>query len=128
MNWFDATETSVGEQTTIGSLKGTDDSTKLAGMFKQGANAANIPGTNDVVVGPDYFTNDTQTQQIGIAAHEALHAYLRLNDPDLATWLHQYGGFQSTGGDSGQMTDWIVGTKDHMSTSGGGCNNAGNPQ
>ena len=50
-----------GNQNTIGSL------------FSGGADAATIPGTNVVILGPDYYTNETQTQQVAVMIHEALH-------------------------------------------------------
>jgi hypothetical protein len=74
--------------------------------------------------------DSSETEQIAIAVHEALHIMtyswgepFRSNpDGALAGWLHNF-GFNVSGPDwsSHEITDWIVGTADHMSTVGGGC-------
>ncbi len=79
--------------------------------------AQTIPGTNTVVLGPDYFTNETQTQQIAVMIHEALHVALGFDDSQLAGWLENFGFTPSS--NSGQITNWIVGTANQMDTNGG---------
>ena len=74
-----------------------------------------------MAVGSNYFTDNTQTEQIAIAVHEALHVALGFNDAQLAGWLINFGFRPSATFSSHEITDWIVGTKDHMSTVGGGC-------
>jgi hypothetical protein len=114
----------------VGNYAGNGDGRSLS-TFLNGADAAVILGTNWVVLGPDYYTNLTQTQQVALAIHEALHieAYswggAFQSDPDgaLKNWLTDVGGFTASPvqGMTGDITDWIVGTADQMSTSGGGC-------
>ena len=121
ITWLDDTDPSVANS-SIGSYGGTNTSTNpISSLFQTGADAVTLPGTTDVAIGPSYFTNETQTQQIAIAIHEALHVALGQDDNGLYSTLSQFGFTQ--GSNSGQITDWIVGTSDHMSTRGGGCKN-----
>jgi RHS repeat-associated protein len=123
ITWLNDNDPSVANS-TIASYGGTNTSTDpISSLFQGGADAYALPGTTDVVVGPDYFTNETQTQQIAIAIHEALHVALGQNDVQLYNTLSQFGFDYNPNVGSGQITDWIVGTKDQMSTTGGGCQN-----
>ena len=54
--------------------------------------------------------------------HEALHVLLDYNDTQLAGWLENFGFTPSGTFNSGEITNWIVGTKNQMDTN-GGCNN-----
>jgi hypothetical protein len=93
-----------------------------------GAYAKVIPGTSIVAVGADYYTDLTQTQQIGVAMHEALHIFLDVGDSGLAQWLGKF-GFTYSGDiniNSQQMTEWIVGTPNQRDIN-GGCQNPKTP-
>ena len=128
MTWLDVRNPSIGSA-TVDSYTQNGDPTKLSDLFGSGTDAVALRGTSYVAVGPDYFTNETQTQQIAIAIHEALHIHMRFNDPDLAGWLGNFGFNPPTGYNvSGAITDWIVGTKDLMSTIGGGCKHPSIPR
>jgi hypothetical protein len=107
---------------TIGSYNGTNNTQTVGSQFGSGTDAVTIPSSTYVAVGSGYFTNETQTQQIAIAIHETLHVALGLGDGDLEQALQQF-GFPQSVPNSGYITDWIVGTKDQMSTTGGGCKN-----
>jgi len=122
ITWLDARNSSVGA-TTVDSYAHNGDTRTLSQLFTYGASAVVLPGTTYVVVGSNYFTDNTQTQQIAIAIHEALHITLKLDDGELAGWLVNFGFKPSTTFTSSEITDWIVGTADHMSTEGGGCKN-----
>lgn len=74
-----------------------------------------------VVLGANYFTDNTQTEQVAIAVHEALHMALGFDDGQLAGWLTNFAFKPSSNFSSHEITDWIVGTAGHMSTTGGGC-------
>jgi RHS repeat-associated protein len=121
ITWLDSRAPSVGDA-TVDSYAHNGDTTTLSQLVAAGDSAVTIPGTQIVVLGANYFTDNTQTEQIGIAVHEALHIALGFNDAELAGWLENF-GFKPSGPDwnSHEMTDWIVGTADHMSTTGGGC-------
>jgi len=129
ITWLDARDPSVAAR-TIDSYTHNGNTETLAEAFAGGASAITLEGSNYVAVGVNYFTDETQTQQIAIAIHEALHIVTYgwggdfVTNPDgaLMGWLENF-GFKPTSGYSGDMTDWIVGTADHMSTSGGGCKN-----
>ena len=126
IHWLDATNSSIAN-TTIGSYEGTGDTTTLGQYFAgatgvYGATAATLPGTNYVAVGPDYFTSLTQTQQIAVAIHEALHIQTGLNDSQLMNLLNTLGAGLNASGDSSQITSWILGSKSNPSTTTtGGC-------
>lgn len=94
----------------------------LLSSFLGSASAQTILGTNYVVIGQNYFTDNTQTEQVAIAIHEALHMTLGFDDTRLKQWLMNF-GFNPTERGSHDITDWIVGTAGHMSTDGGGCKN-----
>jgi RHS repeat-associated protein len=121
IQWLDSRDPSAGR--TVDSYAHNGDKRTLADVVAGGDSAVTIPGTTIVILGANYFTDNTQTEQIGIAVHEALHIALGFNDNDLAGWLTNFGFRPSAPFDSHQITDWIVGTADHMSTSGGGCKN-----
>ena len=118
---------------SIDSYAHNGDTRPISALVAGGESAATIPGTNYVVVGPDYYTDNTQTEQIAIAVHDALHImtyswgapFQNGGDAALAGWLANF-GFDNSHFDpanSHQITDWIVGTADHTSTAGGGCKN-----
>ena len=111
---------------------GNGDQTKMGDLFIGTGNVAvTIPGSNFVALGPDYFADQTQTEQIAIAIHEALHImFPTLGDTGLAITLEQF-GFKpsvdptSQSFNSQEITDWIVGSANHSDTTSGGCKNPG---
>jgi hypothetical protein len=44
-----------------------------------------------VVLGTDWYSDLTQTQQIANTIHEALHVQLGFGDDDLEDWLAKFG-------------------------------------
>ena len=104
---------------SINQVAHNGDLSPIGSLFTGGADAATIPGTHTVILGPDYFTNETQTQQIAVMIHEALHVALGFNDSQLAGWLQNFGFTPSSPFVSGQITNWIVGTANQMDTNGG---------
>jgi len=104
---------------SINQVAHNGDLSPIGSLFTGGADAATIPGTHTVILGPDYFTNETQTQQIAVMIHEALHVALEFNDSQLTGWLQNFGFTPSSPFVSGQITNWIVGTANQMDTNGG---------
>jgi len=127
MKFLDTRNQGIANQ-SVGTYAKSGDTTHLSD-FVGSASAQVILGTNWVVLGQDYFTDNTQTEQIGIAVHEALHLltyswgepFKSGGDDALAGWLENFGFQPSNDFSSHEITDWIVGTADHMSTNGGGC-------
>jgi RHS repeat-associated protein len=126
MMWLDARSPQIATR-TVASYAGNSDMRKIGDLFKFGASAFTLPGTNYIAIGPNYFTDNTQTQQVASAIHEGLHiatgSWLGWEDPDadLASWLMNFGFSPSPTFSSYEITAWIVGTKDLMSIVGGGC-------
>jgi RHS repeat-associated protein len=121
IQWLDSRDPGLGSR-TVDSFAHNGDTRRLSDVVAGGDSAVTIPGTQIVILGSNYFTDNTQTEQIAIAVHEALHMALGFDDGQLAGWLGNF-GFKTSGPNwsSHEITDWIVGTADHMSTSGGGC-------
>ena len=127
MRFLDTRSSGIAAR-TVDSYTHDGDSTRLGDLFSTGEGnvAVALVGSHFVALGPDYFADQTQTEQIAIAIHEALHMTFQApsgQDPDayLGGLLSQF-GFSATK-DSQSITDWIVGSKDHMSTTSGGCTN-----
>ena len=132
MTFLDTRDSAIGAR-VVDSYAHDGDMTTLASLFTnvEGNVAVTLSGTHYVALGADYFTDETQTQQIGIAIHEALHmTFPTLSDAGLAATLMQFGFKPSVDPSSSrfnsqEITDWIVGSADHMSTASGGCRNPG---
>jgi len=122
--WLDTRNPAIAS-TTVDSYSHNGDTTQLGQLFMngQGNVAVRLLGTADVALGADYFTDETQTEQIAIAIHEALHIATGLGDSALMQALSAF-GYKPTG-NSQSITDWIVGSADLMSTTSGGCTNPG---
>jgi RHS repeat-associated protein len=123
IQWLDSRSPDLANR-TVNEFAHNGDTRKLSQVVAGGDSAVTIPGTHIVVLGANYFTDNTQTEQIAIAVHEALHMALGFDDGQLAGWLGNF-GFKVSGKNwsSHEITDWIVGTADHMSTKSGGCKN-----
>jgi hypothetical protein len=130
MNWVNLTTPGVADLPLSTYLPGGIGT--LGSYFPSGANAVTIPGTNTVLVGSDYYTTQTQTQQIAIAIHEALHIYLNSNpsllgqfpsDGAIMGLLNQdFGAGLNINGPTSQISNWILGSNTNMSsTTTGGC-------
>jgi hypothetical protein len=61
-----------------------------------------------VVLGQNWFRNNTQTQQVASTIHEALHIQMRMGDVDLKGWLATNFGFKGASFGTGDITDWIA--------------------
>ncbi len=122
IRWLDVRQPQIASR-TWDSYAHDGNQITLGEAFTGGASAITIMGTQYVAVGPNYFTDNTQTQQIAIAVHEALHITMNMDDTELGGWLMNFGFKPSSSFSSHEITNWIVGTKDHMSTIGGGCKN-----
>ena len=120
IRWLDARESNIAD-TTVDSYSHSGDMHKLGDYLSGSASAVALMGSSYVALGRMYFSNETQTQQIAGAIHEALHLHLGMDDGQLAGWLSKFGFRPSDTFTSGEISDWIVGTKDQMSTVGGGC-------
>jgi hypothetical protein len=126
MKWLNLGDPGIGA-TPVDVYSHDGDTRPISALFANGDNAVVLPGTNVVVVSPNYYSDLTQTEQVAVAVHEALHivtySWGYTTDIDLGEWLMNFGFSPSKRFSSGEITDWIVGTSDHMSTTGGGCKN-----
>jgi RHS repeat-associated protein len=124
MAWLD-TRNGAYANMAINAYTNDGNTATLGSLFTswQGNVAVTLTGTHYVALGLDYFTDETQTEQIAVAIHEALHMATGLGDFDLKQALSAFGYTPTK--DSQSITDWIVGSADHMSTNSGGCTNPG---
>ena len=107
INWHDTRNSRVGSR-TVHSVVGNGDQTTL----KQAVGASNAVVLGDftpnVALGVNYFTDNTQTQQIAVTIHEALHVQMKMGDSELMGWLSDF-GFRPGGNGTADITDWVSG-------------------
>jgi hypothetical protein len=103
--WYD-TRGSDGKR-TVGSVVGNGDPTTLKESV--GSSNAVVLGdfTRNVALGSNYFQDNTQTQQIATAIHEALHIQMRMDDSTLKGWLSNF-GFEPSSIGTAEISDWIA--------------------
>jgi hypothetical protein len=89
ITWLDTRYSTVGGQ-TVGAHDRSRDARTLK-QFVGDAYARVITGTRRVVLGTDWYSDLTQTQQIANTIHEALHVQLGFGDDDLEDWLAKFG-------------------------------------
>ena len=112
--------------TNVNFYTGSGDMRTLAQVLANGDNAVTLPGSNVVALSGNYFSDLTQTEQVGAAIHEALHmTFPSQSEVQLAGVLMNFGFQPSSKFTSGEITDWIVGSPNHAATTGGGCKNPG---
>lgn len=104
--WWD-TRGSDGNR-TVNSIVHNGDNCTLRQVV--GSAEATVLGnfSPNVALGNDYFQNNTQTQQIATAVHEALHIQMKMGDGELKGWLSNF-GFKAEQYGTGDITDWISG-------------------
>jgi len=105
ITWFDTRNSTVANR-TVGSVVGNGDPTKLISAVGP-ANAVVLGDfSRNVALGVNYFSDLTQTEQIALMIHEALHVQMKMYDPDLKGLLKNF-GFEPQAYGSGDITNWI---------------------
>ena len=107
--WWDTRKSDVGSR-TVDSIAHNGDPTSLR-AFVGSANAMVVRSTRNVVLGINWYTDLTQTDQIATTIHESLHILLDIGDADLRGWLLEANTtFVATDKyGSGDITGWIAG-------------------
>ena len=105
MLFWDTRDPNLGSRTVDSVVHNGDRTTSLK-TFVDPDDADVLNFTKNVVLGINFFSDLTQTQQIAAMIHEALHIDLKVGDGDLELDLAG-SGFRSTSGASGDITDWI---------------------
>jgi len=92
---------------TVNEVVNNGDTRTLRGVV--GSSSAVVLGdfSPNVALGINYFQDNTQTTQIAVAVHEALHIQLRMGDAELKGWLSNF-GFKASDYGTGDITDWIA--------------------
>ena len=91
---------------TVYSVIHSGSTTVTLQQYVGDADADTLSGTNNVILGINFFTDLTQTQQIAAAIHEALHVELDIGDATLKQDLAAFGFVPQPQG-TGDITDWI---------------------
>jgi len=117
IQWHDGRDEFIRNSTIDSLVHNGDPSLVVSQLY--GRDAVTFRGTLHVVVGPNFFTDNTQTEQIAITIHEALHVLTKMDDADLAGWLVNFGFKPSKLFRTAEITDWIVGAKNHMDINNG---------
>jgi len=111
IRWWDLRDLNVAAM-TVGDLLGSADSRTLreyTGSLEASVVRNERVYSVNVTLNIDWFSNNTQTQQVASTIHEALHVYLRRDDDQLTEWLSKRGYSPQANSTSGAITDWIGG-------------------
>ena len=108
IKFYDAMPNSPGSDRTQDKISGNGIQTKLWETVQYYV-AATLTKEGQVLpfvlLGRDFY-NDPEVSRPDTLLHEALHVALNLLDPDLKTYLAQY-GFKPTEAGSHDITDWL---------------------
>jgi hypothetical protein len=96
--WGDIAST---PQSYIGGSPDEDVGTRF---YRSSVDAYTTPDYSSVVVGPNFFSNPSS--QTAVLFHEDLHAYSKMNDPDMLKAFSKY-GLKGNGTNTQPITDWL---------------------